>query len=215
MVNESVFGALEGAAVGILLGVLIGLSASPVVGTVIGALTAVGFAIAGSRAPNGATAGNSWRLTMVCIAAVPAMFVGTYMRTHDALAPTLNQRLSAWTSAGFRREDAEAAVLREIAGLVRTGWTSAEATAVHSGVLYGAAASDEPHMELLKPTKYANSAAAIAAWQSEGRVWSRFASTVAKSGLSETQQMMFMQMMWDSVDAELRARAGEHRDTER
>jgi hypothetical protein len=111
----------SGAGIGLLLGFLLGLSSSPVVGVVVGALAAlvaslaalvaslaalvaslVGVRIPGkgdASAPDHAVSAAQRKLAAVrggtfgftCLLGV---IVGLYIRTHDSLSPTLQQRVA-------------------------------------------------------------------------------------------------------------------------
>lgn len=84
---------LAGAALGTLLGLLVGLSASPVVGSVVGALTALLAGLFGlsEKLPLGLGAGGARRMAGFGIAATLALLAGLHLRSHQWLAPDVNE----------------------------------------------------------------------------------------------------------------------------
>jgi hypothetical protein len=84
---------MAGAALGTLLGLLVGLSASPVVGSVVAALTALLAGLFGlsEKLPLGLGAGGARRMAGFGVAATLALLAGLHLRSHQWLAPDVNQ----------------------------------------------------------------------------------------------------------------------------
>lgn len=124
---------LAGTAMGVLLGLLIGLSRSPVVGTVVGIITAAIVTFLGMQAPTQPSQipsevallerTGSARLLRVIgfgFAGSVALLGGLYARAHDLFAVPLKSQVSNWIEAGVRDTSIAAAyVAFEQLGVVR------------------------------------------------------------------------------------------------
>jgi alkylhydroperoxidase family enzyme len=112
--------------IGLLVGILLGLSSAPVVGLVVGSITALLASLLGFNLPTKERAenasGNQLPQAMVQMlialragtfgfACVAGIFIGIYMRTHDVLSPPargLEARYAELLAVGFDPEQARA-----------------------------------------------------------------------------------------------------------
>jgi len=130
--------AAAGAGLGLLIGFLIGLSSSPVVGTFVGSLTALLLALFtyratpvtdGAASEEAAAEGRSVpgerrsanvRLAGFGFACVLGVVAGLWIRTHDALSPSLADRVAAgqpaWLAAGFPADEARRRAALQVLG---------------------------------------------------------------------------------------------------
>ena len=110
--------------IGLLVGILLGLSSAPVVGLIVGSITALLASLLGFKVPvrGGGDDGHDDRLpeasaqTLIGLragtfgfACVLGIFVGIYMRTHDVLSPKppgLAERYEELLAIGFAPEAA-------------------------------------------------------------------------------------------------------------
>ena len=107
--------------IGSLIGILLGLSSSPVVGLVVGSITALLASLIGLKTPATDDDSGSQVLTgaqlklaglrtgSFGLACVLGIFVGIYMRTHNVLSPTeptLQVQFSELTQIGFSPKEA-------------------------------------------------------------------------------------------------------------
>ncbi|HVR29673.1 MAG TPA: hypothetical protein VMS86_09060 [Thermoanaerobaculia bacterium] len=136
---------LAGGGIGLLVGALLGLSVSPVVATVLGALTAViaaFFGLAGDSKQDSARLG---RIAAFAFAAVVGLVTGLYLRTHDSLSVSVEDDVAEWEAAGYPTGIARGIVAYERTGLVPEGWSQApEETGPRSAstALFSASAED-------------------------------------------------------------------------
>ncbi len=141
MIKSQVFSSVG---IGLLIGILLGLSASPVVGLVVGAVSALLASLTGLKVPKN----NKELVNLVEInleqqkligiragffglTCVVGIFIGIFLRTHNILSPpeyTLKQQFEELTSIGFNPKEA-----REI--LVHRGLNS-ESPVTQNTVLF-------------------------------------------------------------------------------
>jgi hypothetical protein len=185
---------LAGTALGLLLGLLVGLSSSPVVATVIGALTGgmllfLGFTSRGhsdSNSPSSLEAAG-WRLTGFGLACTAALIVGLVVRTQNLLTPPIKKQVSELTDAGFTADEAHGWVAyRNIGVLMRARPNTPmdkdkRAAGTASSYLFGTPGTDS--CDLFNPDKYSNQSEHLIALRNAGGRYAAFADTIA--GLDE------------------------------
>ncbi|MDP2314251.1 MAG: hypothetical protein Q8P41_15220 [Pseudomonadota bacterium] len=103
-----------GIGLGLFVGFTVGLSASPVVGTLIGGIVGSLLGLLGlqrdKNAGTAATAASFLAVGAFGLTAAPAAVAGLWMRTHNALSPTIKEQVEAWTAAGFSDVEARGLV---------------------------------------------------------------------------------------------------------
>lgn len=122
---EAIAELCAGAGVGIVVGIIMGLSASPVVGTVLGSISAGLLALLGFKTGT-FNALSSFRVAAFGLACVSGIFAGIAVRTHSWLSPDLQKEVSRWTAAGFTSQQAQQLVLFERTGVLQKDWISTE-----------------------------------------------------------------------------------------
>lgn len=199
--------ALAGAALGLLVGALLGMSTSPVVGTVLAALTALLATVLGLSAD--ATPGNPqrWlpsasavRITSFSILALVGALGGVYIRTHDALSPGLAMQAVEWQNIGFEKSVAKELVAYRVLGIVPADWTVAPKGDSDSkddvkpdprrSVLFSANAND---CAQLRPDRFAAGELARSFAAAGGR-WEALANAVKP--MSDVQQKDALTAAW-------------------
>jgi hypothetical protein len=147
-VRASLSDVLSGGALGVFLGMVIGLSSTPVVSIVVAALVALLASVFGltDKPFPGISKPGAARLAAFGLAASVATPLAVWTRTHDLLAPSIEERLRELSAMGITTPREQAELLRyERFGLVPTGMTAASkddaAPKGPSGVLYTAPAS--------------------------------------------------------------------------
>ena len=123
-----------GVGVGAVVGIIMGLSASPVVGTVLGALSAGLLVLLGlNNRPSDAL--SSLRVAAFGIACMAAILLGIAVRTHSWLSPNVHEEVARWTSAGFSPQQAQQLVLFERTGILQKDWSTTTKSAASSSEL--------------------------------------------------------------------------------
>ena len=183
-----------GTGLGLLLGLLIGLSGSPVVATVVGALSAGLIALLGfTRKENTAPgkiqmSASSLRLGsfgfMCSVALVAALFV----RTNDLLSPPIKTQVSRLTNAGYSPADALRWVaLKNVGTSVawdQTGGKKQTAVSVASSALMSSLGDDD--CQTFDPARYKNLTEHLKYLNSRGGRYADFAH--ATLNLDQKQQ---------------------------
>ena len=190
---------MAGAAIGLLLGAMIGMSVTPVVASVIGALTAAAVAFIGLREPNeqppaGAvsSAAPAIRLAAFAVAALCGVMGGVYARTHGIFDRSPADRLQEWERAGFAKEEARALVLFQETGILPPGWSAARSdgaaadakSMASKSVLYSARTS---YCKETTPERFESAKETLDFWRVTGGEWQRVAETVEKSVATDKQ----------------------------
>jgi len=173
---------LSGVSLGALTGLLLGLSASPVVGSVLGALIAgILVFLSLSNAADGAVGGdlNDTKLIRVSVfsmAATAAALLGIMIRSEQWLgASALQQQYSDLLSIGIPPRDAKAAILDR----VKATPLDAEADRMRSPVLFAADVTTEQCQEL-DPDKFGSAQGAFTRYEAAGDPWRETAQQVEK-----------------------------------
>src|SRR5438105_4710037 len=85
---ERVWQAVGGGGLGLLTGILVGMSSSPVVATVLGAISAALGGFLGFQKPDSTSSSSDVRLGAFGVFCVAAIFLGVYVRAHNLASPT-------------------------------------------------------------------------------------------------------------------------------
>jgi hypothetical protein len=132
---------LGGGALGCLLGLLVGMSSTPVVTIIITALVALLAGLFGlsDKSPIKMSGAAVRRLAAFGLAASALIVVGVWLRTHDVLAPSVEQQKQMLRAMGYEdRSKEQTELLRYIRfGLLPAGLTVSKEAQPRSGVLYG------------------------------------------------------------------------------
>ena len=194
--------------IGLLVGILLGLSSAPVVGLIVGSITALLASVLGFKMPTWGSAGNESKerlpetsvQTLIGLragtfgfACVLGIFVGIYMRTHDVLSPRppgLAERYEELLAIGFAPEDARAL-------LVGAGAASADAIpTTRQTVLFS---GDADACENLAADRFATLAVAADYYRSRDLDWLADITRDIDAGLDEDADKRF------ALDAVVRA----------
>jgi hypothetical protein len=185
---------LAGTAIGLLLGLLVGLSSSPVVATVVGAITGgmlvfLGFTSHGQSDSNTTSSleAAGWRLTGFGLACSAALIVGLEVRTQNLLTPPVKKQVSELTDAGFTADEAHGWVAyKNIGVLMRVRPDTPvdkdkRAAGTASSYLFASPGNDS--CNLLNPDKYSSQSEHLIALRNAGGRYAAFADSIA--GLDE------------------------------
>lgn len=190
---------IAGLGVGLLIGLMLGLSASPVVATVMTALTGLlgGFIGVRSSSDNQTTSPCDMVFAITfAFAAILGIFTGLYMRNHNLLSPTLAQQKQQWIEIGFEEDQALALVVRQRLGTSSTksanSTTASSLSGITSTYLFAGNASN---CGKLKPASFSDNDELTRAWRSEGDRWEQIANNVEKNIPSDQQRVAY-QILW-------------------
>lgn len=166
--------------VGFLVGILLGLSSAPVVGLLVGSLTALLASLLGFKLPTRGDADSDAPLpreivqTLIGLragtfgfACVLGIFVGIFMRTHDVLSPPepgLEERYAELLAIGFSQEEARSVL---IGGGASAG-SPASTPTTRNTVLFGI---DAALCQQLAPDRFATLAAAADYYRGRDLAW--------------------------------------------
>lgn len=183
-----------GTGLGLLLGLLIGLSGSPVVATVVGALSAglvalLGFTRKESTAPGKIRmSASSLRLGSFGFVCSMALVAALFVRTNDLLSPPIKTQVSRLTSAGYSSADALRWVaLKNLGTSVAGGSTRGKkevAVSVASSALMSGLGDD--YCPTFDPAKYKNLTEHVKYLNSRGGRYADFANALL--ALDQKQQ---------------------------
>lgn len=179
-----------GAAIGLLVGALIGLSTSEVVGSAVAALTALLAAFFG-LAPGSPAPGRVARVGAFALGALAGVGGGLYLRTHDSLSRSLNDRIAEWEAAGVDSTTSRRLVIFERTGLVGPGWTAAAPpdlrTRTTSTALFMAAAE---RCGALRPDNYPDTDELANAFELAESGWDAVAEATAGIPAARRRQIL-------------------------
>src|SRR5580704_12727071 len=100
---------VSGIGLGLAIGIFVGMSTAPVVAIVVTSLAAVLAAFFGLSA--GVSEGpRILRIASFSFACPLAVLCGVAVRSHGLMAPSVDQQLREWTSAGYTPEEARSFV---------------------------------------------------------------------------------------------------------
>lgn len=155
--------AVGGAGLGLVTGTLVGLSSSPVVATVVGALSAALGAFLGLRNAEAASTSSDIRLGAFGICCVASIFLGLSVRTHNSATrvfleqkPSLKEEFEWWKQLPNMTDDqARSLVIYRRLNLLPTGVQAGKdaGPSVASWVLFSGSAQSD--CELLSDQRYA------------------------------------------------------------
>jgi hypothetical protein len=182
---------LAGTALGLLLGLLVGLSSSPVVATVVGALTGgmlVFLGFTSNSQPDSNTRSSfdaaGWRLTGFGLACTIALLAGLLVRTRNLLTPPIRRQVSELTDAGFTSDEAHAWVAYKNIGVLMRAQPNVptdkdkRAAGTASSYLFATPSADS--CDLFDPDKYSSPAELLIALRNAGGRYAAFAGSIAK-----------------------------------
>ncbi|MEC7781906.1 MAG: hypothetical protein VYB38_00755 [Bacteroidota bacterium] len=109
---------LSGLALGILVGLIIGLSIAQVTGIILGALTSLLAAFFGLRPDKEGESGNKIIIGSFSLGCFTALLLGIFLRTHDVLAPSLQNEIALYKSVNFLDEEIKELIYFKHFGLV-------------------------------------------------------------------------------------------------
>jgi hypothetical protein len=181
---------LAGTALGLLLGLLVGLSSSPVVATVVGALTGgmlvfLGFtshAQSDSNSPSSLEAAG-WRLTGFGLACTVALIIGLVVRTQNLLTLPIKKQVSELTDAGFTADEAHGWVAYKNIGVLMRARPDTpmdkdkRAAGTASSYLFATPSTD--YCDLFNPDKYSSQAEHLIALRNAGGRYAVFVASIA------------------------------------
>lgn len=188
---ETIAELCAGAGVGIVIGVIMGLSASPVVGTVLGSVSAGLLALLGFKSGT-LNALGAFRVAAFGLACVTGIFVGIAVRTHSWLSPNLEEEVSRWKAAGFTPQQAQQLVLFERTGILQKDWNisekSAGSAATELSVLFAAKSADD--CGYLTSDRYPEVTAQLEAFMQKGGEFAKMAQVVRQLPQAAQQQIL-------------------------
>ncbi len=190
---------LAGGSIGLLVGILVGMSASPVVGTVVGAVTAILAAFLGLSGPATdadaskrhllRTSSSPHRIIAFGLLAVAGLFLGLWMRTHNALSPSRATDVQSWIDAVFPPQEARGLRVYAELGLAPEGLKPAESSAksTTNSVLYG---SGRDACRNLEPRRFISAEETLKAWDLEEGMWTALASLIRKLDAKDPSNLL-------------------------
>lgn len=200
---------LSGLGIGLLMGTLLGLSLSPVVGAVLGGLTALLAAFLGlSNQPvakrfrrPGRTDERNRRIREVRagvfgIACVLGVLMGVFLRAQNVLGVSVQDRYAAWLDLGFsKREARQLAVYGEL-GLVPEGRVESETQDDSRPDLTVLYSNSLETCRSLEPRRFPDVTEALNAWnlQLEGH-WRDLAAGI-EEGVPEQYRRGILESAW-------------------
>ncbi|HEY9114971.1 MAG TPA: hypothetical protein VIN10_09725 [Bacteroidales bacterium] len=112
----------NGLGVGLLLGLLLGLAVSPVVSAIIGTLSSLLVVLLGLK-ENYLNAVKSIRIGAFGLFCVIGILLGMYIRSNNALAPSLQSLYDEYTAMGFSEKEARNFIAYQEFDLIPSEWT--------------------------------------------------------------------------------------------
>lgn len=112
----------NGLGVGLLLGLLLGLAVSPVVSAIIGTLSSLLVVLLGLK-ENYLNAVKSIRIGSFGLFCVIGILLGMYIRSNNALAPSLQSLYDEYTAMGFSEKEARDFIAYQEFDLIPSEWT--------------------------------------------------------------------------------------------
>jgi len=167
-----------GSGIGMVVGLIMGLAASPVVGTVLGALSAGLLALLG-LAKDKLNVTDSFRVAAFGISCVIAILLGITIRTHSWLSPDPSKEIERWTAAKFTAEQARQVVLYERAGILQKDWNvsaKAQTGALSSSFLFATPGADD--CGYLSSERYPQVSEQLGAFTQKGGEFAKMAQVV-------------------------------------
>jgi hypothetical protein len=174
---------------GLLLGFLVGLSSSPVVASVVGAVSGGLLILLGLTSGKASTPASdpaiAWRITGFGILCTCSLLSGLWIRTQHVFTPPVKDQIKELTDAGFSPDDAHAWVAYTNSGLligsnlVAPEKGSRTAAGTSSSILFSTEGKTDA-CGLFTAERHKNQAEQINALQLEGGVWASYASYVAQ-----------------------------------
>ena len=186
--------------IGLLVGILLGLSSAPVVGLVVGSITALLASLLGFKLPvrEGADGSKADQLPQATVqiliglragtfgfACVLGIFAGIYMRTHDLLSPPergLEARYAELLAVGFGPEQARARLMPSPATLQTVAERKPD---TRQTVLFSI---DAENCSQLSEDRFASLAAAAAYYRGRDLDWLADIALGLDAGLDDESQ---------------------------
>jgi hypothetical protein len=203
---KTVYQGFAAGSLGLLVGLLAGLALSPVVASLLGIVAAAAIVLLGLKPtaqagaaailPDQAMLARVGAFAILCAAGVLS---GLYLRSHDALTPSIRDQLRQWTDAGFSPDEARAIVRFRNAGMPAEGGKAAAtpqagaAAALPTGLYAGTTSDDCPRLE---PSRYKNAAEVLNAYRLEKGRWEKAAEQVEKHVPREEERLAVLEFLW-------------------
>lgn len=183
---------IAGVTLGALTGLLLGLSASPVVGTVLGALITgvLVFLSLNESAATSAPLDNAKlvRLSAFSCAAIAALLLGVAARSSSWLGPSeIQHRYSELLEIGLSPEKAQAALIQSAVS------PSPETERVRSSAIWSGTSKE---CDELKPDRFEDASSLINAYEAAGEPWQDMARGVME--LPAGHQIRIITLMYKS-----------------
>ena len=196
---------------GLLIGLLVGLSASPVVGSLLGTLATLAVTLVGSglrlpgirktaeeaQAPPADGPPAAGWLMALCLCTIVGVLAGIWVRTHNALSPSLKEQVQAYQQAGFTLPEAKEALMQRLVAASETGTTPADLSALFAN-------RQAYDLDEFNPERIRSAEETVNTWRGAGAppLIQSLAQEIDKIDFSPpTQKLEVLQAIWNAMEA--------------
>ncbi|MEM8489764.1 MAG: hypothetical protein AAF756_02980 [Pseudomonadota bacterium] len=205
LVLSQVFSSLG---IGFLVGLLVGLSATPMVGLVVGAITALlasflGLTTKDNPATPSETDAQKQRLILTgirsgtfAVACAVGVLAGMYIRTHDSLSPSLLERKQELLGLGFTEDEARLMVTQTPTG------SEASEPSYQASVLF--ASDDIATCDQVDPDRFGRFSTLLETYRElDVQPFTRIAERINENVVDDAQSLAAMIAVTSALCAEL------------
>lgn len=201
--SDRMLAIFSGSGIGLLVGLLVALSVSPTVGMVIGGLASSLALILGLN-DRYFTPAKAIRIGTFGFACIVGVLLGTYIRTHELLSPSLEDEFERYTDAklGFSADEAREILkfTRELVPLPGSsnGSASNSGQGKRGSVLFAAEVKAEDCDELYDTTHDRGLRVVAGNFTSQGGVWKDLAASTA-ANVGEEHRLATLLMVKSAI----------------
>lgn len=216
----------SGLGIGLLVGIIVGLSVSPVVSVILGALASLLAVFLGLQEGLGTNVGqdeaqfqkvtqrlrvSSLKAGSFGFACVAGILIGLFIRNTEAFSPSMTDRISELTSAGYSEEYARELAAFQKFGIKPTVRNEKGEMMGSAEILFGeqqkggvtslfAVENPAEFCYELNPKRYADTQALLEAYGSKGQEGLKnFGKVIEQLNISEAEKATLLNSLWEAI----------------